>query len=102
MLLLNLFATFLSVIAANTLECVSMVNQKCMSRPKIISVNKDKPVFYPLSIKVNTCSGSCNNTNIPMAKLCVPNAVKDINIKVFNLMSKLIESKKIMWHESCK
>ena len=44
-------------------------------------------LFYPFSIKVNKCSRSCNNINDPYAKLCVTDVVKNINIKVFNLMS---------------
>ena len=47
----------------NSLECVSMNNQECKARPKIIAVNSNEPVFYPYSIKVNKCSGSCNNIN---------------------------------------
>ena len=39
-------------------------------------MNNNEPVFYPFSIKVNKCSGSCNNINYPYAKLCVPDAVK--------------------------
>ena len=73
-----------------------------MSRPKIINLNKDEPVFYPLSIKVNKCNGDCNNINNPMAKLCVPNIVKDVNIKVFNLLARINETRKIVWHETCK
>ena len=56
----------------------------------------------PLSIKVNKCSGGCNNVNDPMAKLCVPNIVKDMNIKVFNLLARINETRKIVWHETCK
>ena len=66
------------------LECVSMKNQKCESRPKIIDINSNEPVVYPYPIRVNKCSGSCNNMNIPYAKVCVPYIVKNINIKVFN------------------
>ena len=44
-------------------------------------------MFYPFSIEVNKCSGSCNNINNPYAKFCVPDVVKNINVKVFNLMS---------------
>ena len=58
-----------------------------MSRPKIVNLNKGEPVFYLLSIKVNKCSGDCNNINDPMAKLCVPDIVKDINNKIFNLLA---------------
>ena len=71
----------------NSLECVLMDNQDCQIRAKIIDVNNNKPVFYPFSIKVNKCSGSCNNIKNPYAKLCVPDVVKNINVKVFNLMS---------------
>ena len=71
----------------NSLECVSMNNQGCKTRTEIININNNEPVFYPFSIKVNKCSGSCNNINDPYAKLCVPDVVKNINVKVFNLMS---------------
>ena len=85
MMLINLFINLYNVLKVKTLECVSVINEKCMSSPKIINSNADEPVFYPLSIKVNKCSGDCNNINDPMAKLCVPNIVKDMNIKVFDL-----------------
>ena len=55
----------------NPLECVSMKNQECKVRPEIINVNSKEPLFYPYSIKVNKCSGSCNKINDPYAKLCV-------------------------------
>ena len=64
-----------------------MNNQKCKTSTKIININNNEPVFYPFSIKVNKCSGSCNNINDPYAKLCVLDVVKHINVKVFNLMS---------------
>ena len=54
----------------NSLECVSMKNQKCKIKLEIINVNTNEPVFYPFSIKVNKCSGSCNNISDPYAKLC--------------------------------
>ena len=53
-------------------------------------------------MKVNKCSGSCNNINDPFAKLCFPDAVKIINVKVFNLMSRTKETRHIEWHETCK
>ena len=102
MLLINLAISLFSILKVKTLECVSLINEKCMSRPKIIDLNKDEPVFYPLSIKVNKCSGDCNNINDPTAKLCVPNIVKDMNIKVFNLLARINETRKIVSHETCK
>ena len=37
-----------------------------------------------------------------MAKLCVPNVVKDMNVKVFNLLARINETRKVVWHETCK
>ena len=86
----------------NSLEYVSMNNQECKTRKKIISINHNEPVFYPFSIKVKKCSGSCNIINDPYAKLCVPDVVKNINVKVFNLMSFTNQTKHIKWHKTCK
>ena len=102
MWLINLAISLFSILKVKALECVSVINEKCMSRSKIINLNKDEPVFYPLSIKVNKCSGDCNNINDPMAKLCVPNFVKNMNIKNFNLLARINETRKIVWHETCK
>ena len=59
-------------------------------------------MFYPFGIKVNKCSGNCNNINDPYARICVPDIVKSLNVKVFNLMSRTNEIKFIAWHEKCK
>ena len=92
--------TFFSsnVFSANSLECVSMNNQKCKVRPEIISLNTNEPVFYPYSIKINMRKGSCNTINNPYAKICVPNDIKNTNVKVFNLMSRTNETRHIKWH----
>ena len=80
---LTILSSFTSV---NSLSCISMNNQACKARPEIINVNSDEPLFYPFSIKTSKCSGSCNKIDDPYAKMCVPNVVKNVNIKVFNLM----------------
>ena len=79
-----------------------MNNQAFKVRPEIINVNSNNPVFYTFSIKTNKCSGNCNNINNPYAKICVPVAVKDLNVKVFNLMSRTNETRNIKWHKTCK
>ena len=99
MLLINLVINFFNALKVNSLESMSMINQKCMSRPKIIDVNANEPVFYPYSIKVSKCCNkSCNNINDSYAKLCVPDIIKNMNVKVFNLMSRINETRQIIWH----
>ena len=87
---------------ANSLSCNQMNNRPCKARPEIINVSTNNPIFYPFSIKTSKCSGNCNNINDPYAKICVPDVVKGLNVKVFNLMSRTIETKNIKWHEICK
>ena len=79
-----------------------MNNQACKTRPEIININSKYPVFYPFSIKISKFTGSCNNINDPYAKICVPDVVKDLNVKVFNLMSRTNETKNMKWHETYK
>ena len=43
-------------------------------------------MFFPYSDKISKRSSSCNNINNPLAKLCAPDVVKNLNVKVFNLV----------------
>ena len=75
------------------LKCISMNNQECRVRPQIINVNSKEPMLFLFSIKTSKCSGSCNYINNPYAKLGVLNVVKNLNVKVFNLMSRTNETR---------
>ena len=70
--------TVLSSTITGALNCVSINNQECKVRPKIVDINSNNPMFYPFSIKVNKCTGNCNNVNNPYAKICVPDIAKDL------------------------
>ena len=91
-----------SLSRVNPLECVSMNNEECKVRPEIVNVNNKDLVFFPFSIRTSKCNGSCNNINDPYAQLCVPHVVKNLNAKVFNLMSRTNETRHTEWHETCK
>ena len=77
-----------------------MTNKECKARPEIINVNSDEPLFYHFSIKTSKCSGSCKNINDPYAKISVPNVIKNLNVKVFNPVSRTNETRHIKWHET--
>ena len=104
MWLINLTISLFSILRVRTLECVSVVNQKCMPRPKIFDINEGvgEALFYPYNVLVNKCSGSCNTLNNPMTKLCVPNVIKRVNMQVYNFLIRLNETGNVLWHESCK
>ena len=96
---LTILSSFTSV---NSLSCISISNQSCKAIPEIINVNSNNPVFYPFSIETSKYSGNCNNITDPHAKIFVPYIVKDLNVKVFNIMSRTNETRRINWHETCK
>ena len=77
----------MSIFNRNTLKCV---------------MNSNGPSFYHYSVKISKCSGICNNINDPYPKLCVPDLVRNMNVNVFNLISRTNETRYIKWHETCK
>ena len=85
----------------SALKCVSMSNQECKIRPEAININSNEPLLYPYSVLVNKCRGSCNDINNPYAKLCVPDVAKTMNVKVFNILSRINETRYVSWHETC-
>ena len=91
-----------NISSVNSLKCVSINNQESEIRSEMINIISNEPSFYPYSIKVNKCSCSCNNINDPYSKMCVPDFVKNINVKVFNLISRTDETRHIKWHKTCK
>ena len=48
-----------NVLNVTPLKCVSMNNQECKIRTKIIDMNNNKPLFYIYSIEVNKRGRSC-------------------------------------------
>ena len=91
-----------NLLSANSLECVSLNNQECKVRREIVNVNSKEPAFFPFSIRTSKCSSSCTNINNLSAKLCVPDVVTNLSIKVFNLMPRTNETRHVKWHKTCK
>ena len=98
MWLINLTISLFSINKTRALECVSVINRKCMPKPKVLDVNESlgEALFYPYNVLVNKCSGSCDTLDDSMARLLVPNIIKRVNMKVYN------ETRNVLWHESCK
>ena len=71
----------------NSLKCILMKNQECKARPETVNVNSKEPIFYPYPFTsiiiypfTSKCSSSCKNINDPYAKMCVPDAIKHLNV----------------------
>ena len=104
MLLINLAISLFNVLKVNALECLSVINRECMPRPKILDVNEGvgEVLFYRYNVLVNKCSGSCNTLEDLIARFCIPNIIKNVNMKVYKFLMSLNETRKVLWHKSCK
>ena len=71
MKIISLLISLSSIIKTKALEGVSVVNRKCMPRPKILDVNEGigEALFYPYNVLVNKCSGSCDTLDDQMAMI---------------------------------
>ena len=95
-----MFVVAMTFFSCNALACVSMNNQECKVRTKIIDINNNEPTFYPFSIKVNAV------VIVIISIIHMQNYVflmlLKTNVKVFNLMSGTNETRHIKWHKTCK
>ena len=81
-------------------------NQKCMTQPTLINLHPNKYNqelhYYPFAVNLDGCVRSCNTINDLSNKLCVPNKTEDLNLRVFNMIAAINESKTLTKHISCQ
>ena len=63
---------------ANSLKCISLKNEECKVRNDYMT--------FPYKIKVNRCVGNCNDKDNPYFKVCTHDIVKNICVKVLELI----------------
>ena len=103
-----MFIVLLSSIvnASNHTKCVSLSNQKCEIQPTFINLHPNEYSqefhYYPFTVKLDKCVGSCNTLNDLSNKVCVPNKTEDLNLSVFNMITGINESKTLTKHISCE
>ena len=78
---------------------MSLNNDLCMTRPTLIDLNLVKFNYYPFMISLNKSSGSCNNVFDDLsAKVCVPSKTKGVNVKIFDMITRINEAKTLVKH----
>ena len=48
--------------------------------------------YTSIHLELDSCAGTCNTTNDLSSKVCVPNKTEDLNIQVFNMITRKNES----------
>ena len=87
----KMFIALLSNIVngSNHTKCLSLRNQKCMTKPTLNLHPNEQPQefhYYPFAVKLDRCVWSCNTLNDLSSKVCVPNKTEDLNLSVFNMI----------------
>ena len=82
---------------SNHTKCVLLSNKKCMTQSALINLHlneySQKLHYSPFTVKLDRCVGSCNNINDLSNKICIPNKTEDLNLRVFNMITEINESK---------
>ena len=92
----------------NALQHVcSLSYLNCTTQPNLISLHPNeynqRLGDYPFAINLDRCVGSCNTLNDLSNKVCVSDKTEDLNLSVFNMITKMTnESKTLTTHISCK
>ena len=83
-----------------TTTCMFLNNQPCTATPTDTDLNPDELHFYSFIVSLDRCDGSCNTADDPFGRICVPNKIEHINLKVFNMMKEVNVEKKFVKHNS--
>ena len=91
---------------SNHIKCVSLSNQKCMVQPTLTNLRPNEYSqefhYYPFAVKLDRCAESCNTLNDLSNKGCVPSKTEDLNLRVFNMITGINESKALTKDISCE
>ena len=87
------------VSVSNHTKCVLLSNQKCMTQPTLINLHLNEYSqelhYYPFAVNLDRCVGSCNTLDDLPSRICVPNETEDLNLHVFNMITRIKNINKI-------
>ena len=76
---------------------MSLSNQKCEIQSTLINLHPNEYSqelhYYPFEVKLDWCVGSCNTLNDLSKRVCVLNKTEDSHTHVFNMITRINESK---------
>ena len=80
------------------IKWVSLNNQQLQPRPTPIDLNPGELHCYPFVINANKCGRSCNTIDDRLGRIHVSNKIEDSNLKIFNMIKGINESKSFAKH----
>ena len=87
-------------------KCILLSNHKCVTQHSVINLNSiaysQKLRYYQFSVNLDKYAWSYNTLDDLSSRICVPNETEDLNWHVFNMITRINQSKALMKHISCK
>ena len=91
---------------SNHTKWITLSNQKCKIQTTFINSYPNQYNqeihYYPFSVKLDRCFGSCNTINDLSNKICIPSKTEDLNLGFYNLITGINKSKTLTKHISCE
>ena len=95
-LIKQVFIVLLSFGKSLATKFMALNNEPCMIRPTLIDLNSVGLNCYTFMISLDKCDGSYNAADDLSKKICVPSKTNDVNVKAFNVITRIIEAKTIV------
>ena len=82
--------SFSESLARDRTKCLFLNDEPCMVRPTLTDLNPAELKYYHFIISLDKCARSCNVFSL---KISISKETKDINVKVFNIITNKNEGK---------
>ena len=96
-----MFVTLLSFLGFLPTKCTSLTNEACMDRSTFIALNAVEVNYHPFMISLDKCNGRCNAVDDLITKVYVSSEIKDVNVKIFNTITRIYAAKALIKYISC-
>ena len=100
-LIKQVFVALLTFSSSLATKFMFLNNELCMIRPTFIDLNPVELNYYPFMISLDKFNGNCNDVDDLSTKICVSSETRDLNAKVFNMITRINEAKAFIKHIFC-
>ena len=76
-----------------TKKCVSLNKELCITRPTFVDLDPVELDYHPFITSLDKCNGICNAVDNLSTNVCVLSEEKDVNVKVFDMITRINEVK---------
>ena len=70
---------------------MSLNNEQCKIKPALIDLNPAELKYYPYTINLDKCNGSCNTLSEISDRICAPDKTENVNLNFFTLIARTNE-----------